>query len=148
MNEPMVFTEKEAFLAKLRELKVDGRTWKDMRIHLPFEVPEVEEILEVSPGGMRFFAVSGGLAGFLGGLTFTIYTALSWPLITGGKPIVSIPPFLLIAYILTILVGALVSFGGFLLLARLPNLKDIAAPEEFGNLFVIILEDREEPCKS
>ncbi len=147
MSEPMLFTDKNEFLEKLRQLKASGHSCKDLRLHMPFEVHEVEEILEVKPGAMRYFAFAGGLSGFLGGLGFTIYTALSWPIITGGKPIVSLPPFLLIAYILTILFGALASFAGFLLLARLPSLRNLAPKEEFGNNFVIILEDREDPWK-
>jgi len=34
-------------------------------------------------------------------------TALSWPLITGGKPIVAVPQFLVIFFEMTVLVGAL-----------------------------------------
>ncbi len=147
MADPLIFEDKELFLDKLRELKGAGFTWQQLRVHMPFEVAEVETILEVQPGGMRYFAVFGGLSGFLGGLAFTIYTVLSWPLITGGKPIISLPPFLLISYILTILFGSLGSFGGFLLLARLPSVKGIAYPDEYGNRFVIILEDGEGPWK-
>ncbi|MGZ8432659.1 MAG: quinol:electron acceptor oxidoreductase subunit ActD, partial [Candidatus Deferrimicrobiaceae bacterium] len=72
-----------------------------------------------------------------------ILTTLSWPLIVGGKPIVSVPPFLIIAFALTILFGALSTFAGFLLLSRLPSLQGIRSEEEYGNAFVILVEDGE-----
>jgi hypothetical protein len=90
---------------------------------------------------VRFFALGGGITGLVAGFAFTIYTVKSWPLITGGKPLVSTPAFLIIAYELTILFGALVSFFGFILLARLPALRKIFAPkEEFTNKFEILVK--------
>ena len=141
MSQTLVFETQEAFLESLRELKNEGFDLKRARIHMPFPVPEAEKIVGTTPGGVRFFAVGGGLAGFLGGMGFTTYTVLSWPLITGGKPIVSLPPFLLISYILTILFGSLMTFAGFLLLARLPSPRGMAPAEEHGNRFVIILPE-------
>ncbi len=142
MSEPMIFEDKEAFLEALRELKAKGYGRNDMRLYLPWHLPEVEEILEITPGPMKYFAVLGGISGFAGGLALTIYTALSWPLIVGGKPVVSIPPFLLVAYILTILFGGLMSFAGFLLLAQLPKISAIMNPVDYGNCFVIVLQQQ------
>ncbi|BCR03285.1 hypothetical protein DESUT3_03540 [Desulfuromonas versatilis] len=147
MGEKLSFESREEFLAKLRELQAAGADLNRAQIHMPFLVPEVEQILGTRPGLVRFFAVAGGLSGFLGGLGFTIYTVLSWPLITGGKPIISLPPFLLISYILTILFGSLATFGGFLLLARLPSPRGMAPEQEHGNRFVIILPGEEGPWK-
>jgi hypothetical protein len=142
MSEPLIFEDKDAFLEALRELKAKGYGRDDMRIYLPWHLPEVEEILEITPGPMRHFAVFGGITGFVGGLALTIYTALSWPLIVGGKPVVSIPPFLLVAYILTILFGGLMTFAGFLLLAQLPRASTMMDPEDYGNCFAIVLRQQ------
>jgi molybdopterin-containing oxidoreductase family membrane subunit len=57
------------------------------------------------------------------GFALTIWTALKWNLITGGKPVVSIPPFVVIAFELTILLGGLCTLLGLLVTARLPSLK-------------------------
>jgi hypothetical protein len=143
MTRRLTFDKREAFLENLRRLKEEGHTWESLRIHLPYAVPEAEKIMGVPPGGLRYFAIFGGLLGFLGGMALTTFTALSYPLIVGGKPIVSIPPFLLVAYILTILFGALSAFAGFLLLARMPDRRWFASPEEFGNQFVIMIEEGE-----
>lgn len=141
MSEPLLFDDKELFLQKLRELKARGYGAGDLRIHMPWAVPEVEEILEVSSGGMRLFAVIGGVGGFLSGLALTLYTAWSLPMIVGGKPVFSMPPFLLIAYILTILFGGLLTFLGFLILAQLPSVSRLMETEDYGNRFAIILKD-------
>ena len=62
-------------------------------------------------------------------------------LVTGGKPLISIPPFVIIGFALTILLGALASFAGFLFLARVPSVQGIRGPEEHDNRFVILLRD-------
>lgn len=140
----LIFEDEADFLEKLRELVAQGYDWRTLQVQLPWDVPEVAEILSVPSGGLRFFAMFGGLSGFFTGLGFTIYTATSWPLITGGKPIVSLPPFLLISYILTILFGSLGTFAGFLLLARLPSIQGMSPAEEHENRFVIVLPEKEE----
>ena len=139
----MVFKEKERFLESLRELVQDGVPRERIRVITPFGVPEVEEILPGTRSRVRFFALIGAAGGTVTGLAFTILTALSWPLVIGGKPIVSLPPFIIIAFALTILFGALATFAGFLLLSRLPSLQGIRSEEEHGNAFVILVEDGE-----
>jgi len=61
------------------------------------------------------------------GFGLTIATSLSYPLIVGGKPIISLPPFLIIVFELTILFGGLLTLGGMLLNARLPRVRVGAA---------------------
>ena len=72
---------------------------------------------EQSP--VRAYTLAGGILGFISGLALTIWTSLDWPLRTGGKPIVSIPPYLIIAFELTILFGGLFTLAGLLIHARL-----------------------------
>ena len=53
-------------------------------------------------------ALAGGIVGLLAGGVLTVGTVRQWPgLIVGGKPLVSVPPFLIIMFELTILVAAL-----------------------------------------
>ncbi len=143
MAGPLIFHEKEKFLERLRALVREGVPAERIRVITPFGVPEVEEILPGKRSKVRFFALIGAAGGTVTGLAFTILTSLSWPLIIGGKPIVSLPPFIIIAFALTILFGALSTFAGFLLLSRLPSPKGIRSEEEYGNAFVILVEDGE-----
>jgi len=141
MADRMVFDDREQFLEVLRQLLRQGVPGERIRVITPFGVPEVEEILPGKRSRVRFFALIGAAGGTVTGLAFTILTSLSWPLVIGGKPIVSLPPFIIIAFALTILFGALSTFAGFLLLSRLPSLRGIRSGEENGNTFVILIED-------
>ncbi|MBI4544554.1 MAG: DUF3341 domain-containing protein, partial [Gemmatimonadetes bacterium] len=69
------------------------------------------------------FTLVGGLTGAATGFALPIFTSLDWPLITGGKPIISLPPFVIIAFELTILFGALSTVLGLLINARLPRAR-------------------------
>jgi hypothetical protein len=139
----MVFDDREQFLEALRRLVREGVPGERIRVITPFCVPEVEEILPGKRSRVRFFALVGAAGGTVTGLAFTILTSLSWPLVIGGKPIVSLPPFIIIAFALTILFGALSTFAGFLLLSRLPSPRGIRSEEEHGNAFVILIEEGE-----
>lgn len=141
MADRRIFEDREQFLEALRRLVREGVPVERIRVITPFGVPEVEEILPGKRSKVRFFALVGAASGTVTGFAFTILTSLSWPLIVGGKPIVSIPPFLIIAFALTILFGALSTFAGFLLLSRLPSPRGIRSEEEYGNAFVILVED-------
>ncbi|HVQ26183.1 MAG TPA: quinol:electron acceptor oxidoreductase subunit ActD, partial [Planctomycetota bacterium] len=81
----------------------------------------LEYALGAQPSRVGVFTIAGGVLGCVSGLGLAIRTSLEWPLMTGGKPIVSMPAFLLIGYETTILFGALATLLGFLLLARLPR---------------------------
>lgn len=135
------FDRPEEFVERLRALVAGGTPASALRIQMPFEVEEVGEILGHRPGAVRHFALVGALAGFGGGLALTVYSVLSFPIAVGGKPIVSLPPFLLIGYLLTILFGSLGAFVGFLLQARLPSPRGLADGGEFPERFVIVIEE-------
>lgn len=141
MAETLIFQDKEDFLAGLRRLAGEGVPGDRIRVITPFTVPEVDAILPGKRSNVRFFALIGAGSGTIAGFALTILTSLSWPLIVGGKPIASLPPFIIIAFALTILFGALSTFLGFLLLSRLPSIRGIRAKEEYGNAFVIVVEE-------
>ncbi|OGL49562.1 MAG: hypothetical protein A2161_03770 [Candidatus Schekmanbacteria bacterium RBG_13_48_7] len=144
MIEEFVYDSRTDFIDKLKDLISSGIESKDISVNTPYPVHEIEEILQPPPDVLKYFTFSGAITGLIAGFVFTVYTALSWPLITGGKPIVSIPAFLIIAFALTILFGALASFAGFLVLSKLPDLKNIFNPKDFGNQFVIFVDHREQ----
>lgn len=81
----------------------------------------IEYALAARTSAVRVFTLAGGLLGCASGLALTVWTSLRWPLMTGGKPIVSLPAFVLIAYELAILFGALFALLGFLVEAKLPR---------------------------
>ena len=67
---------------------------------------------------VRLFTVIGGPTGTATGFFLTIWTSLKWELVTGGKAPVSIPPFIIIAFELTILLSGLATLLAVLILGR------------------------------
>lgn len=132
------FDTQEEFLEKLEEMVKEGVKPKAVTTLTPFHIHEAEHILKSKPSDLRFFTLAGALAGFFLSFAFIIYTVLDWPLITGGKPLISIPAFIIIAFECTILFGGIISLLGFLHLNRLPNIKRIIDPRECGSQFIII----------
>ena len=145
MAQEIILNNREDFVRKLKEL-VDGGVPQDsIRAQYPYPVHEVEKILGRKPGPVRFFTLIGAVTGFAAGFGLTIYTVVSWPMITGGKPLISIPPFLLIAYILTILFGSLASFAGFFLFSILPKIGRLFMPlEARPHCFILTVEEGRE----
>ncbi len=140
MSAPMFFDEKDEFLEALRRMVGEGVPKERIRTITPFAVPEVDKILPRPRSRVRLFALIGAGTGTVTGFAFTILTSLEWGIIVGGKPVVSIPPFIIIAFALTILFGSLSTFLGFLLLSRLPSIRSIRSKQEYGNRFVILVE--------
>ena len=68
------------------------------------------------------FPLFGAASGFILGLAFTVGTQLAFPLVTGGKPILSIPPMAIMMYELTLLGAILFTVGGIIFESRLPRL--------------------------
>src|SRR5204863_1952269 len=99
-----------------------SKGYDDLTVYTPVPVHEIEDVLErdrpVSP--VRLFTLIGGLTGTASGFFLTIWSAMQWGLITGGKPVASIPPFVVIAFELTILFGGISTVIGMILLGRLP----------------------------
>jgi len=143
MSQHFVFDEKNVFLNKLRELLKSGVPQKNISVITPYHVHEVDEILVSAPSKLRIFTFAGALLGGIAGFAFPIYTTLSWKINVGGKPVVSIPAFVIIAFELTILFGALATFFGFLLFSKLPVLKQIIDPVDYDKQFVILVKNGE-----
>ncbi len=137
-DETFEFDTKEEFLEKLELMTKQGIKPEVLTTFTPFHVHETEHILHSKTSRLRFFTLAGALAGFFLSFAFIIFTVLDWPLITGGKPLLSFPAFIIVSFECTILIGGIVSFVGFLHLNRLPNIKRIVEPRDFGSRFVII----------
>jgi hypothetical protein len=96
----------------------------DFRAFSPFPSEHVIEASREARGqgssGVRWFVLLGGISGFLTAVAITVGTSLEWNLNTGGRPVVSIPPYIVIMFELMILFGGIAGVIGFFLLSRLP----------------------------
>ncbi|MCI0432461.1 MAG: DUF3341 domain-containing protein [Gemmatimonadetes bacterium] len=86
---------------------------------------ELEHAIHAPQSPVRIFALVGALTGTATGFALPTWTSLDWPLVTGGKPIISLPAWVIIAFELTILFGALSTVLGLFVAARLPNRKPL-----------------------
>jgi hypothetical protein len=89
----------------------------------PVPSHEIEHALAPPESPVRLFTLVGGLTGAALGFWLPTWTSINWPLVTGGKPIISIPAWIIIAFELTILFGALSTVAGLFINARLPRTR-------------------------
>lgn len=113
------FFHVDSSVEAIKDLKKAG--FETLTVMSPVPHHEIEEALGKRESRVRFFTLTGAILGCISGFALTIYTSVVWPLPTGGKPIVSLPPYAIIAFELTILLGALANLLGLLITGRLPS---------------------------
>ncbi len=99
-----VFSEPALGARAIRALRAAGHS--HIRTASPAPYPEIVEALGRPRSRLDAVTLTGALAGTAAGFALCIGTSLAWPLVTGGKPIVSIPPFVIIAFEVAVLIGA------------------------------------------
>ena len=105
-------------IGKLKKAGFEGIT-----AYAPYPEHHIEHALGYDQSPVRVFTLVGALTGTAAGFAFTTWTSVDWPLVVGGKPIVSIPAYVPIAFEMTVLFGALSTVIGLFILSRLPNVK-------------------------
>jgi molybdopterin-containing oxidoreductase family membrane subunit len=98
------FTEPAPAARAVRRLRERGFT---VRAATPAPFPELVAALGRPRSPIQWITFPGAFLGLLFGIALTVGTSLAWPLVTGGKPIVSVPPFVIVIFELTVLVGSL-----------------------------------------
>lgn len=92
------------------------------------------------------YPLIGAACGFIIGLILTAGTQVAYPLVTGGKPILSIPPMAIIMYEGTMLGAILFTVLGIIIESRLPRLfmgaYDARITEGYIGVTVTTSEDR------
>jgi hypothetical protein len=101
-----------AAIAAIRQLREAGHDDLDVFSPIPYEELEVAMGIVSSP--VRRWALIGGITGFATAFALTSLTSLAYPLITQGKPIVSLPAYFIIMFEMTILFTGLFGFAGVL----------------------------------
>lgn len=105
----------------VRSLKSAGHA--RLSVFSPVPHHEIEEHLDRGPSGVRWLTFLGGFLGFTGGMSLCIYSVYSYPLVVGGKELVSLPPFMIPTYESMILLGGLTNLLAMLAFCRLPVVK-------------------------
>jgi hypothetical protein len=99
------FQHVDAAADAVRALRARGH--RDLTVYTASPNHEIEEALEHRVSPVRLFTLIGGLTGCAAGFGVTLWMSYDWPVLLGGKPIGSIPPYIVIAFELTSLCGAL-----------------------------------------
>ena len=105
----------------IKALKKAG--FEKIKAYAPYPEHHIEHALGYGQSPVRVWTLVGGLTGTATGFALTTWTSIDWPLVVGGKPIVSIPAYIIIAFEMTILFGALATIIGLFVLSRLPSIK-------------------------
>ncbi|MDT8436977.1 MAG: DUF3341 domain-containing protein [Gemmatimonadota bacterium] len=98
--------------AAIERIRAAGE--EGIEVFSPFPAPDLEEALGIVSSPVRRWALIGGITGFVTATALTGLTALAYPLVTQGKPILSWPAFFVIMFEMTILFTGLFGFGGVL----------------------------------
>ena len=111
------FDHLDAACDAIRELKSAGH--KDFTVYSAAPNHELEAAIGDPVSPVRLFTLVGGLIGCAAGFGMTIWMSLDWPLLSGGKPIAPIPPYVVLGFELTILISALSTVAGLIALTML-----------------------------
>ena len=140
----------DSTVTAIKRLKKAG--FKRMTVYAPYPEHHLDNAVGGPESPVRIFTLVGALTGTAAGFALPIFASMDWPLVTGGKPIVSIPAFVVIAFELTILFGALATVIGLFINARLPHRQRIVvydpefSADRFG-IFVPVEDDKVEEAE-
>jgi hypothetical protein len=117
------FAEPGAAAAAVRGLRASGF---DVRAAMPAPYPEVMAAIGGPASPIALVTLPAWLAGLGAGGALVAWTALDWPLVTGGQPIVAFPPLVIVGFEVAVLAGALAT-----LVALVAGIRRGSAAEAF-----------------
>lgn len=116
------FAHEDTALDAARELREKGVG--GVELFSPIPLHGAEEALGLGKSWVRVFALLGAILGAIGGFSLCVWTATRFILPTAGRAIIALPPYLLITYESTILLGVLATLLGFFVVGRFPAWRD------------------------
>jgi hypothetical protein len=125
------FVHVDAAVEAIRALRAMGL--RDLVVYSPAPNHEIDEALSHRISPVRLFTLIGGLTGCTAGFAMTIWMSYDWPAVVGAKPIASIPPYVVIAFELTILLGALSTVAAVALFSVLMGKRGVAYDPRFSD---------------
>ena len=119
-NVKAIFSHFDCLVDAIDGVKKSGHT--DFAVTAPLPRHEIEELIyEGEPSPVRWFTLTGAIFGGTMGFSLCSLSHLNWPMIIpAGKPLVSIPAFIVITFEATVLFGCLFTLIGLLYNCRLP----------------------------
>lgn len=134
------FAYEDDFLAAAEKLKSSG--FDKISLLSPVPLEEAQEVLGLGKSPVRYFSLAGAIIGAISGFAMAFGTALVFILPTGGRAIMALPPFFVITYEMTILLGVLFTLIGFHFVSGLPAWRDEPYLASASiDRFVVVVED-------
>jgi len=141
------FDDVETFVAAVRRVRQAGyRRWD---AHSPFPVHGMDEAMGIRGTQLPWLVLGGGLTGLaLAVLMQWWMNARDYPYLISGKPYFSLPANIPVIFELTVLVSALATVVGMLVLNRLPEwahplLRHARFRRATADRFYIVIEARD-----
>lgn len=117
-----IYTDPDSLLNAAARAKEHG--FEGMDAFTPYAVHGLSEALGIRKSWVPWVTLVMGLGGATLGLTFMIWTsAYDWPIIVGGKPMISLPAFIPITFECGVLLGGTMTLAALLFACGLPNFK-------------------------
>ena len=113
-----IFQDSDGLIRAAKSLVDQGR--EEFEALSPMPVSGLDDVIPHGPSNVRWFTLFGCIAGAVLGMAFQIATVVAWPIWVGGKPIISLPAFVIVAFEMTILGGAFATMAGLMMNSKLP----------------------------
>ena len=139
------FADIHDVVGAVRSLTREG--YRNVTFYGPVMESELEDALDKPPSPVRRYALLGGILGGLSGFALTLWSSYSYPLVVGGKPLSSIPAYVVISFECTILSAGICALIGMLIHNRMPTLAldpnfDPSFTEDTFGVRVVVSADR------
>ena len=134
------FAFEEDFLAAAENLQSSG--FDNISLLSPVPLEAAQQVLGLGKSPVRRYSLAGAIIGAISGFAMAVGTALVFVLPTSGRAIITLPPYFIIAYEMTILFGVLFTLFGFHVVSHLPAWRDRPyLPAANIDRFVVVVED-------
>jgi hypothetical protein len=125
------FKHIDAACDAISALRAQGR--KDITVYSAAPNHELEDALGITGSPVSLFTLIGGLTGLCGGIGMTFWMSLDWPLLVGGKPIATVPPYVVFMFELMVLLGSLSTVAGIIILSLTRKTTGLAYDPSFSD---------------
>ena len=114
------FGDQDTLLSAARKTRAAG--YEKLDAYTPYPVEDLAEVLGFRKSRVPLVVFVGGILGATGGYLLQYWlNVLSYPINVGGRPINSIPSWIIVTFELTILTAAIFALLGMLALNGLPR---------------------------
>jgi hypothetical protein len=142
------FKHIDAAAKAIHDLKDMG--YRDFTVYSPTPLVELEEAIDDKVSPVRRWTLIGALTGVASGFAMTLWMSADWPLAVGGKPIGSTIPYVVFAFELMVLFGAVATLTGLAFhswRSAKPAAFDGRFTDDMIGIFVPCAEDRRDAVK-